>query len=662
MQLIKHRQNLHKLATETGDRHDWIKFKQVNGRLKFEEKMRLDDQLSKCGTNSSQSWKCVKNILNWQNSGSPKKLFYKGAMRTKLLDIANSQNEFFIEKIASIRSNLPLPNGDPLATLKASLGNKECSFSLMPVSPDQVYETLSSLKNTNAYGLDMIDTYAIKLVKDEILPAVTHIVNLSITTQKFPVEWKKSKVIPLHKKDDVLDPKNYRPVAIVPVLSKILEKLVFSQILGFMDQNNLINPNHHAYRPGHNTTSAMISMYDTWISMIEAGQLGGICMLDMSAAFDVVDHQILLKKLALYGFDEDSLNWIQNYLNGRSQCVMIEGVLSNFLHCDVGVPQGSILGPLFYTLYTNELPDVIHSNVTQRTNLGDEQVCCYADDTTLSCSDSDPVGLSQKLEVKFRLLSDFMLNNRLKLNDTKTQLLVIIPGQRNNENIAESVTINTSSGPILPCTSAKLLGCWISGDLKWTEHIRNNRDNLLMVLNQRAAAVRKISKVSDFRTRKMIAEGIYISKLSYLIALWGGCGNGLKKALQITQNKVARIVTKLPWTTTTSVLLHQCGWLSVNQMVFYHSVLLLFKVKLQGYPEHLLDMHKENEYAYRTRQADSNILKVKKARLEVSKSGYRWRAADHFNRIPKEIRDEKCVRIFKCKVKTWIMSNVPVWS
>ena len=438
-----------------------------------------------------------------------------------------------------------------------------------------------------------------------------------------------------------------------------------------MEENSLLHPNHHAYCSGHNTTTAMIQMYDSWINMIEDGQLGGVCMLDMSAAFDVVDHDILLEKLSLYGFEMDSLSWIRNYLTGRSQCVLIEGSLSNLLSCEVGVPQGSILGPLFYTIYTNELPEVIHTHSAESNDLiqssfnlnssKNGNVCCYADDTTLSCSAPDPLTLSQRLEDKYRLLSDFMLNNRLKLNDTKTQLLIIKPGVRNYHELSQQVLIKTSEEDIRPCQSAKLLGCWVTSDLTWKEHLRNNNsDNLLSSLNKRAAAIRLIGKLASFKTRKMIANGIYFSKLSYLIALWGGCGSILRNALQVSQNKVARIVTKLPWTTPTSVLLQQCGWLSVNQLIFYHSVLMLFKVKKQGYPKYLFDMHKDSEYSYSTRQATNSILKIKQARLELSRESFRWRAAQQFNLIPKDIRDETSIDEFKSKVKSWIKTNIVV--
>ena len=149
------------------------------------------------------------------------------------------------------------------------------------------------MKNSKYCGLDSIDTFSLKLAGQRIIPALTHIINLSIVTQQFPTSWKTAKIIPLYKKDDPLSPTNYRPVAILPILSKVLEKAVFLQIVDYMDSNHLIHPNHHGFRAGHSTTTGLIQMYDAWVEALDFKEYSGACFLDLSAAFDIVDHPLL---------------------------------------------------------------------------------------------------------------------------------------------------------------------------------------------------------------------------------------------------------------------------------------------------------------------------------------------------------------------------------
>jgi hypothetical protein len=481
--------------------------------------------------------------------------------------------------------------------------------------------------------------------------------------------------VPLHKKEDPLNPKNYRPVAIVPILSKILERAIFNQVIEYLNTNNLLHPNHHAYRAQHNTTTALIQMYDGWLQAVESDQLAGVCMLDMSAAFDLVDHDLLIQKLELYGFDESILGWTQSYLSGRSQCVVIEGCLSKLLPVNTGVPQGSILGPLLYTIFTNELPEVIHEHSEQpgvhahqegqgwpAYHMGDDEagsICCYADDTTLTCTESRPAALSNKLTNQYKVIAEYMRNNKLKLNDEKTHLLVMDTGQsRARVQAAKLVEIRTPTGTIKPTSSEKLLGCWIDANLKWSEHIRDNKENLVRSLATRLGAMKKIGRVASFQNRKMLANGIFMSKLSYLIALWGGCGILLRKTLQIIQNKVARAVTKLDWSTSPAVLLHQVGWLSVNQLIFYHSVLLIYKVNKTQTPKYLDNMFSWT-FNYNTRQAVGGLIRlVGKPKLDITRNSFRWRAANQFTQLPTEIRKCPTLASFKIKAKTWIKENV----
>ena len=169
--------------------------------------------------------------------------------------------------------------------------------------------------------MDYIDTGTIKLVAEEVLPAITHIINLSITQGTFPSIWKQAKVVPLLKKGDPLSAKNYRPVALLPIFSKILEKAVFMQIVEYLDKNNLLHPNHHGSRSGYSTASALIQMYDQWTQEVDDGKMVGVMMVDLNAAFDMVDHPLLLDKLRLFGLEDEVIQWVESYLTGRSQSV-----------------------------------------------------------------------------------------------------------------------------------------------------------------------------------------------------------------------------------------------------------------------------------------------------------------------------------------------------
>ena len=204
LNLMKERDALQKNAAESKNDDDWKKFKklrnQINNRLKYEETNWQRLKLDECGQDSSKVWKNVKGILNWQTTGSPNQLFYSGSLVVKPQEIAEAQNSYFLEKISLIRENLPAALSDPLTKLKSLMEGRTCSFSFRAAHPEEVEKVVSGLSNSTSFGLDEIDTSIIKLIKPEILPALTHMVNLSITTGVFPTLWKKSKIIPLYTK------------------------------------------------------------------------------------------------------------------------------------------------------------------------------------------------------------------------------------------------------------------------------------------------------------------------------------------------------------------------------------------------------------------------------------------------------------------------------
>ena len=245
------------LAAATSQlKEDWDRFRRLRNELavvKRREKLAWQQQkLETCEESGDcgKLWKNVLGWLNWSTTSSPTKLSQDGVLETSPSRMAELQNKYYIDKVKTIRQNMPAQKKDPLTTLRQRMHGRSRPFSPTPVSPDQIEKIISNLKNSKASGIDMIDTYIIKLIKAEIVPAVCHIVNLSIQNNRFPTKWKIAKVIPLYKgKGCKLDPKSYRPVAILPILSKVLERAMFLQVLRHMDSNQYFNPSHHAYGP-----------------------------------------------------------------------------------------------------------------------------------------------------------------------------------------------------------------------------------------------------------------------------------------------------------------------------------------------------------------------------------------------------------------------------
>ena len=266
-------------------------------------------------------------------------------------------------------------------------------------------------------------------------------------------------------------------------MSKILERIVFKQVVEYLESNSLLHPSHHGSRSKHSTCTALIEMYDTWINSVEQHEMSGVMMIDLSAAFDLVDHSILLKKLDLFGFDQATVTWFWSYLTGRSQCVYVDGKLSDLEPVDCGVPQGSVLGPLLYILFVNDLPEVVHGHAGQvvpgqggqghaKFNLVCSEcggLCCYVDDSTYSYSSSDPATLSATLSEQYKKLAEYMGDNKLVVNADKTHLIVM--GTERFSAVRPLVQIVAGNEVIKPTPTEKLLGLNIHQSLKWKEHI-----------------------------------------------------------------------------------------------------------------------------------------------------------------------------------------------
>ena len=267
----------------------------------------------------------------------------------------------------------------------------------------------------------------------------------------------------------------------------------------------------------------MISMHDSWVEAAEKGYLAGIALIDMSAAFDVVDTKILLKKCKLFNFGSDAENWLRSYLTERSQCTHISGSTSKILSLEAGVPQGSVLGPSLYTLFTSDFPEVVHQSDCPHKTSGGEQLVtnrtmceecgglvCFADDSTYTVTARHEQELSEKLSEKFQVMSTYLTENRLCINTDKTHMMVLCTEQKRRHIDTTSVTLDTGQEIIHPTPVELLLGYRVHQNLGFENFLISGKDSVINSLTKRIGALKSIAKVSNFKTRLSVCSSLVI--------------------------------------------------------------------------------------------------------------------------------------------------------
>ena len=682
------RDKAQKKAVDSKSDVDWADYKElrnrITGRIKLAKSEWQTQKLESCQGDSGKVWGNILGWLNWSSTSSPTKLWSMNRVETSPYKMANIMNSYYIAKVTDIRAALPPPSIDPLGPLKRMMNGCPTEFHLNPVHPDTVSKIIQEMKNSRSSGVDHIDSFILKLIRKEITPAITHIVNLSIESSVFPSTYKISKVVPLYKsKGDKMDPSSYRPVALLPILSKILERAIFMQMVQYMEnptgeadfskRSSYFHPCHHGFRGNHSTATAVLQMYDNWMEALERKDVTGLALVDMSAAFDCVDTNLLLQKLSYYGFSRHTRQWVWSYMSDRTQVVSVEGALSSSLRIHVGVPQGSILGPLLYVMFTNELPEVVHLETCPLTHRRDAQawaprtnmdcrscggIVSYADDSSCSISSSSHEDLPVKVGQIYNNVSDFLTANLLKVNDSKTHTMILTTSQLRK---SREIDVQVQIGETLQATSRveTLLGLHLDHNLKFAEHILNNDKSLVRGLNTRLKALLQIKKVACFKVRLMLANGLFMSKLCYLISAWGGCQDYLLSTLQVVQNEAMRAVCKRGRRHPIRDLLKETNWLSVRQLVFYHSVIQAWKVINTRHPVYLHSRLVGNRPRYADRLAAAgSLIRGRRPRLELIESSWRWRVAKYWEELPRSIREIENGYQFKTKLKLWIKDNV----
>ena len=499
-----------------------------------------------------------------------------------------------------------------------------------------------------------------------------HLINLSIQSSRFSSRWKPQLIFPQYKKNDKNSLENYRPVSHLVEIGKLVEREVNDQVVAHFTAHGLFHRNHHGGIPHHSTDTALIQLHDMFLQAAKAKKLTAALLLDQSAAYDLLDHTILLDKLNVYKFDQKTIDWFNSYLSDRSQLVQIETKQSSQIRLgEYAAPQGSVLGGTLFVIYENDFPAV-------RAN---GQSVMFVDDDTDCVSNEDPTQILQVIQGEANLSCDWLTDNRMCVAGQKSKLMIIgTKSLKQNRLQGQEVSILVDGQEIKNTPSEKLLGVVINENMTWKEHLHgeqwrtNNNMGLISQLSQRVGLLRRISNIASKQKLKMIADGLFYSKLSYCLPLfvniWGletysdtearfTCYTKEdNRKLQVLQNQVARILINKPLDRhmPTKDLLNLSGDLSIHQLGALRTVSLVKKVLLQQKPKYLAETLGNESKFTRT----GTKLQQEFSQLSIVKEGFVFRGKSIYNKLPEELKIEESYKKFKIAAKDWVLKNISV--
>lgn len=594
---------------------------------------------NECSKKPLKMWKLINSLSNnkAKETGGVSKLNIDDKIVTDEQQICECFNEFFSTVGSMLAHKIPQKyhNNKTFTLTNTKHTNSKDLSILQPTNIKEVKNIIDNLNTNTSTGVDGVSTKVIKCISPVLVEDLTKCINKCIEEGSFPDTLKIAKVSAIYKAGNKIDPNNYRPISVLPVISKIFEKILYNQLETYLNEIDFLNKKQYGFRKSSNTLSATIDLVTNLKNKIDKKQISLGVFIDLKKAFDTISHDLLLEKLHSIGIKGKAHSMLKSYLTNRFQVVKMGTIQSSPRLITCGVPQGSILGPLLFIIYINNIYELDLKG----------EITLYADDTCLFYFGHSIDVVIEEAQKDLHLLNVWFQCNLLTINTSKTNYIIF---KAKNKKIHDHKPLNIDGMIINKTNTEKYLGLLLDEHLTWKPHLEKLRSKIASL----SGLLRRITGCLPRKVRYVIYNSLVKPHLDYLIEVWGSAAKTNLQYIQTTQNKIIKTLFNYDFLTPTYNLYKQTKLLNITQNYKYNTCILIFKI-LNNTIHSQIKFTKNSNIQKRYLRSAQDIH-VPFTRTKYGKRNLTHEGAQIFNKLPKHIKECKSLQLFKKLLKLHI--------